>query len=287
VAANGLVFLLVYRRRTLLRKTNFFLISLAVSDISTGLIGIPLVIMCNTYQTDQLCKTMDICNKFLAISTILHLLSATIERYIKVLAPLHYRRLVTKQRILLILAGIWLLSFITPLIEITWDANLTQITQTYSIILLCCFFIFPLTVMSLVTLHIFYLIKQQKNRLKILVNRNMAKKQQKRKQAERRAIIVYSAMSISFAVGWFPYFLLAFMSDYLGDYELPYWADSVLLFLKFSTGLVDPLLYTFFKTDFQTALRSMLFNPYENITTRNTMQLTLQTQNNQRNTSSD
>lgn len=288
VVANGLVFVLVYKRRTLLRKTNFFLVSLAVSDISSGLIGIPLIILSNTYQNVSLLKTMDICNKFLAISTILHLLSATIERYIKVLAPLHYRRLVTKQRILVILAGIWIISLVTPVIELSWYDDM-EATRKYSLALLCCFVIFPLTIMSLVTFHIFHLIRKQKSRLKILANRTIAKKQQKRKQAERRAVMVYSAMSISFAVGWFPYFFISHLSDYVwndGDYPIPNWAEYLFLFLKFSTGFVDPLLYTFFKTDFQTAMRSLLFNSYENINARVTIHMsTLQTPNNQRSSS--
>lgn len=290
VVANGLVFVLVYKRRTLLRKTNFFLISLAVSDISSGLIGIPLIILTNTYPAyEWLRQSMDISNKFLAISTILHLLSATIERYIKVLAPLHYRRLVTKQRILMALAGIWMISLIMPVIELCWYDDMDA-TQKYSLALLCCFVIFPLAIMSLVTFHIFYLIRQQKSRLKILSNRTMAKKQQKRKQAERRAVMVYSAMSISFAAGWFPYFFLAHLMDYVweeGDeFPIPMWANSLFLFLKFSTGLIDPLLYTFFKTDFQTAMRSLVFNSYENINPRITLHMTtLQTPNNQRSSS--
>ncbi|XP_031558918.1 histamine H2 receptor-like [Actinia tenebrosa] len=289
VAANGLVFVLVYKRRTLLRKTNFFLISLAVSDISSGLIGIPLIILCNTYPYESLIKTMDICNKFLGISTILHLLSATIERYIKVLAPLHYRRLVTKKRIVMVLAGIWMISLLTPVIELSWYEDI-EATQKYSLALLCCFVIFPLTLMTSITFHIFYLIREQKSRLKILANRTMAKKQQRRKQAERRAVMVYSAMSISFAIGWFPYFLSALFSDYVlkedDEYPIPVWADYVFLFLKFSTGLIDPLLYTFFKTDFQTAMRSLLFNSYENINTRVTIHMSsLQAPNTQRSSS--
>lgn len=260
-AANGLVFLLVYKQRSLLRKTNYFLISLAVSDILSGLVGIPLVLVANSTfgkTIDEIPKAMDITNKFLAYSTILHLLTATIERYIKVLAPLHYRRLVTRKRILLVLAGIWMVSLTTPLIELTWSFEI-EISKIYSLTLLFLFVVIPLLIMVFMTIHIFYLISQQKKRLRTLSNRTAVNRQLQRKRAQRRATIVYSSMSFSFAVNWFPYFFFAHLADAGSDISIPTWTHILFLFMKFSSGLIDPLLYTFFKTDFQAALKSLMF----------------------------
>lgn len=260
-AANGLVFLLVFKERSLLRKSNYFLISLAVSDMSSGVIGIPILLVSNSFSAnrDELFKVMDILNKFLAFSTILHILAATIERYIKVLAPLHYRRLVTRCRVLLILAGIWLLSLSIPLIEFAWDFK-TNISKIYSITILSCLAIIPLFIMTCMTIHIFLLIKKQKKRFRQLSNRVTAQRERKRKHAERRATIVYSAMSFSFAISWGPYLTLALLSDF-GGYQIPVSVEMLFVFMKFSSGLVDPLLYTFFKTDFQAALKAMVMRP--------------------------
>lgn len=260
-AANGLVFLLIYKERSLIRKTNYFLISLAFSDILTGLIGIPILIVCNSEidDTDECFTAMDASNKFLAFSTILHILAATSERYIKVLAPLHYRRLVTRLRVVFILVAIWVVSLSIPLLEFIWGMKNNNISFIYSITILSCLAIFPLVIMVFMTIHIFLLIREQKKRFRTLSNRVTAQKERKRKNAERRASIVYSAMTISFAFCWIPYFTLSLLSE-KSDINIPIWFGNLWLFIKFSSGLIDPLLYTFFKTDFQAALRALVRN---------------------------
>lgn len=42
------------------------------------------------------------------------------------------------------------------------------------------------------------------------------------------------------------------------DYFVHSTVQIILLFLKLSTALINPLLYTFFKTDFRKALQAML-----------------------------
>lgn len=84
----------------LLTKTNLFLLSLAASDLLSGILVIPLVIPCNlVYDSEQICIAMDICQRGLAISTILHLACAVTERYLKSSAPFKYVSLVTRPRI--------------------------------------------------------------------------------------------------------------------------------------------------------------------------------------------
>jgi hypothetical protein len=77
----------------------------------------------------------------------------------------------------------------------------------------------------------------------------------KRKQlklGEGRAMVVFGLMLVTFVLGWFPYFILTFLED-LG---ISHNASSVFwLFLRFSTSLINPLLYTFLKMDFKKALR--------------------------------
>jgi hypothetical protein len=56
VIGNGLVIIVFYRERRLRRRTNYYIISLALADFLVGLIGVPFAILvskqkiCNTFE---------------------------------------------------------------------------------------------------------------------------------------------------------------------------------------------------------------------------------------------
>ena len=122
LATNFTVIMLVVRRVSLRTQTNFCLCSLAASDFMAGLIAIPLTIACSstTCVIPKLCLAMDLCQRFLAISTIIHLLVITTERYIMIVYPMTYPRILTKSRILTVLGYTWFISLFVSLIQLAW-----------------------------------------------------------------------------------------------------------------------------------------------------------------------
>ena len=84
IAINGLVIYLVMTRVYLNTVTNFCLASLTISDMFSGLCAIPLIITCSTIFSLDICVAMDLIQRFLSISTVLHLLLITIERYLTI-----------------------------------------------------------------------------------------------------------------------------------------------------------------------------------------------------------
>ena len=72
---------------------------------------------------------------------------------------------------------------------------------------------------------------------------------------EGKAVIVFGSMILTFIACWFSYFLDGLMQDL--DMEAPYlpnWARVVLMFLRFGSSVLNPILYTFFKEDFKRAV---------------------------------
>lgn len=53
VLGNGLVISVFYRERRLRRRTNFYIVSLAVADLMFGLFGIPIAILVNKLTADK------------------------------------------------------------------------------------------------------------------------------------------------------------------------------------------------------------------------------------------
>ena len=269
ISANSLVFVLFASTRYLRTKTNYCLVSLATSDCLAGLVSLPLVLACSTTNISELCLSMDLCHRFLSISTILHLLVATSERYFKIKKPFKYNIVVTKRRVVMLLLGVWTFSCGASLIQFTWiniDGKKTERIQkfdtSYSIFCLTALALLPFIVIACIDGHIFYYIhREKKMRCALTQGKLLDKtdKHQNRKQNDRKALMIYAIMTVTFVLGWFPYFITTLLGDlgYITS-KFPFAANVIMVVLKFSTALINPLLYTFFKADYRKALQAML-----------------------------
>ena len=207
---------------------------------------------------------MDLFHRFQSVSTILHLLVATCERYFKIKRPFKYNILVTKQRVVILLASVWIFSLSASLVQLTWitenldDETLFKLDVGYAAFGLVVLAFLPFFVIACIDGHIFYFIHKEKKMRRALTQGTVLQKQErkKRKHNDSKALIIYAVMTVTFVLGWFPYFIMSLLID-LGFY-VPFAVQTILLFLKLSTALINPLLYTFFKTDFRKALQAML-----------------------------
>lgn len=266
IAANAMVFVLFAKRSYLRTKSNIFLVSLAASDLSAGIFCIPLVIACNTVwdHSGIICLGMDLSQRFLAISTILHLLAATLERYLKIVLPFRYFSILTSRKVVIALGIIWFMSLFFSIIQLSWidlknNSNQESLKADAFYLLLCTvIFVFvPFVILVFAYSHIFYIIRDER-RPHLLDNTENTRRIKRKKANEIRAACIYVAMVVVFLLAWSGYFLTGLVSDFklnIADH-FPEWLNILLLFLKFSTAFVNPLLYTFFKTDFQNALGS-------------------------------
>jgi len=264
ICANSLVFHLFVTTRYLRTKTNYCLVSLAVSDFMAGCVSLPLVLVCSTTLSQYVCTSMDLFHRFQSISTILHLLVATCERYFKIKRPFKYNILVTKQRVMVLLACVWIFSLSASFVQLTWitgnlnDEMLDKFDFGYAAFCLAALAFTPFFVIACIDGNIFYFIHKEKKMRRALTQGTVLQKQkrQKRKQNDSKALIIYAVMTVTFVLGWFPYFIISLLEDL--HFSVPIAVNIVLIFLKFSTALINPLLYTFFKTDFRKALQAML-----------------------------
>ncbi|EDO40589.1 predicted protein [Nematostella vectensis] len=260
VAANVTVFFLFWRRSSLRVKANYILASLAFSDCMSGLLAIPLLIACSSMSVydEVVCVGM----RFLAISTILHLTTALRERYFKIVNSFRHRSVVTKCRVVIVVVLIWLLALISALAQTTWSNHprASEIYLTYDITVLVVLVVLPFISIMVAYTSMFLIIKRGKMRRKKLSGHHavcLPSSNKKYKQNERKAVTVYFVMALCFAVGWFPYFVLTILDDLKFEIDIPFWLTVMFLYLKYATSLVDPLLFTFFKEDFQRALKSL------------------------------
>lgn len=170
IVGNILVILSVFTYKPLRIVQNFFIVSLAVADLTVAILVLPLNVaysirgrwdfgihICKMWLTsDVLCCT----------ASILNLCAIALDRYWAITDPINYAQKRTVERVLLLIFGVWVLSLVIsspPLIGWNdWPNYFNQNTpcqltsnQGYVIYSSLGSFFIPLIIMTIVYIEIF------------------------------------------------------------------------------------------------------------------------------------
>ena len=272
VIANSLVILLIWRRRRLRTTSNLMLTSLAVSDLLTGLLAVPMVIACSLSLKVEVCIAMDTWNRFLAFSSVGHLFLLSVDRYIRVTKMLQYPTIVTEERLRWALASVWATALFLSMIQLAWILSpleamaLIRIELGYDIFCVVSLVILPLFLMVAVYTKIFVRLRRHASEIHSEASDGSSSSRVhagRRKLNEKKIASLFVSMIAVFIFGLFFYFLWGIADDLeeLHGYSIisPK-AMNVLviwiIFFRFLTALCNPILCTFIKQDFLDALRS-------------------------------
>ena len=256
---NCFVLYLISTRHFLRTPTNICLASLSCSDLLAGTCAIPLVISCTEQITayNAVCLVMDLFNKFQSVSTVLHLLVISLERYITIVSRFRYSSVVKMKNIVIVLCVLWSISLAITLAQLSWvdlsfnlEYSNLQVEIVYDICL-CAIVLFSLLAMLFIYCNIFHTLRKQNRSIKRQTpSSEHSKTTRKRREKELRAALILSSMIITFIFGWCGSFLLSLERDLDIKVAIPSWFDYIFLFSRYLTALVNPLLYTFLKLDF-------------------------------------
>uniref|UniRef100_UPI001EAF74A4 adenosine receptor A2b-like n=1 Tax=Oncorhynchus gorbuscha TaxID=8017 RepID=UPI001EAF74A4 len=179
IAGNFLVCLAVNRNRKLRTVTNYFLVSLSVADIFVGVLAIPCAVLTDLGQPRH---NLPLCLLLLSVlivltqSSILSLLAVAAERYVAILLPLQYQRIVSPRNARLALILTWCLALFSGSIPLMgWHGPLPPsgaclftcvVNLSYMVYFnfLGCVLV-PLVVMFIIYGHIFLTVRQQLRRI--------------------------------------------------------------------------------------------------------------------------
>ena len=268
VTVNGLVIFLIYKKKSLRTLTNMVLASLALSDLMSALLGIPLLIICLVRDVIKVCVSSSIIIRFTAISSVCHVLLIACERYIFIVHSINYHFLVTKRRAMGAILAIWLLSFLASVIQLSWqnlqEEALTEFDETaeeidikYSVTCIVLFFAIPLLLMYYLYGHIFYISFKRKKRDRQL-NKNFQQAHRSVLEEWRGRSVLLITMVI-FAGCWLPFFLMV-LDEHMQSSPfspLPVLVERLLIFVGFIPQLLNPVLCTLVKKDFRRALKEV------------------------------
>lgn len=275
IIINCFVVYLVWKKRMLRTPANICLTSLACSDFLSGSCAIPLIIACTLLEgayshVGLLCLSMDLVNRMLSISAILHLLVIAVERYVVIVRHVRPDDFLSCRKYFVIVLVVWLIPTCASLIQLSWVdvkdgvLHIHTISQTEIIYDLICIFGFvcvPLLIMIIAYTKVFCVLRRHTKEIekqKMLFVSDS--RPQRRRVKEKRATLIYASMISFYVIGWFPYFLISLSYDLGGGKmvaKMPNWVNTAFLFCRFSTPLANPILYTFFKQDFKEVICSI------------------------------
>lgn len=211
IVGNVLVILSVFTYKPLRIVQNFFIVSLAVADLTVAILVMPLnvaySILGRWYFGISICKMWLTSDVMCCTASILNLCAIALDRFWAITDPINYAQKRTLKRVLLMIGGIWVLSLIIsspPLIG--WNdwpppdkftevarCTLTE-RQGYVIYSSLGSFFIPLFIMTIVYAEIFIATKRrlreraQASKINAMVSRNQSAAQNPKMNEDKDSV---------------------------------------------------------------------------------------------------
>lgn len=211
VVGNILVILSVFTHKPLRIVQNFFIVSLAVADLTVAILVMPLnvaySILGRWFFGIYICKMWLTSDVMCCTASILNLCAIALDRFWAITDPINYAQKRTLKRVLLMIGGVWVLSLIIsspPLIgwndwpepdkfEIEATCVLTS-RQGYVVYSSLGSFFIPLFIMTIVYVEIFIATKRrlreraQASKINAMVSRNPSSAQTAKANNDRESV---------------------------------------------------------------------------------------------------
>ncbi|XP_001508714.2 neuromedin-U receptor 2 [Ornithorhynchus anatinus] len=283
VIGNLLVCLVILKYRTMKTPTNYYLFSLALSDLLVLLFGMPLEIyeMWSNYPFlfgPVGCYFKTALFETVCFASILSVTTVSIERYIAIIHPFRAKLESTKRRALKILIVLWIFSILFSLpntgihgIQLHYFPNGTQVPGSatctvvkpmwiYNFIIQVTSFVFYILPMSVISV-LYYLMGTSLRSDKSLEADDMAMNVQRppRKSITKMLFILV----LVFAICWAPFHIdrlfFSFVEEWTESlanvFNLIHVVSGVFFYLS---SAVNPIIYNLLSRRFRVAFLNML-----------------------------
>lgn len=261
VVANTLVCLLVYKIKSMRNYTNGFVVSLAISDILTG---VAFLLQYNVELHVWSRATLNVLYSIVLFVGATNLCAVTFDRYLAISYPFSYAETIAKVFKILV-PSIWVLSVVIACIPLTWEGDTKLVsTRIYICVVLAVCIVFPYILIVYANFKIFRFVRQCVRRERELSISSSSMKSRlkqngvRKVSSEAKVARVFAIASLMFVLSYFPTLFYTVAATFGYIYIVP---DLLLHFSPFCVvlgSLVNPVLYSFMKPDFRRAVNKIL-----------------------------
>lgn len=284
ILGNLLVMLAVMTNKKLQCPTNFFILSLAITDFFLGCTVLPFSAV-NTLSSywplgSTFCNIFTSTDVMLCTVSILNLFAISLDRNFAVTSPMRYQSKITCKMVLKACACIWVFSFIMAFVPIhlgwnTLDGHvqnvnnpnicLFELNKVYVLLISIGTYFAPLLVMCGVYMRILLITKRQVQEINKLNKAGQAttmlspgeSRRQLKLASDTKATVTLASLVLAFAICWVPYFALFTAKPFIAI-NINIHVDLAFLWLGYCNSMINPFLYAYYNSSFREAFARIL-----------------------------
>lgn len=244
VAANAIVCVFVLTNVRLRTYTNGFLVSLAVSDVLTGGLLLPV----NLSGPDSVVASLEgYLVAFVLLSGVGNICLVTWDRYIAVAKPFDYKKVVKRHFTKLIIVT-WATALVISLLPLTWQTDSNVIHKVYLFCLMGFFVVIPYAGVFFAYYQIGQHLKKHRQKFR---NHSTTSLSSRKLKSEAKVVKVFLAIVVIFVLSWLPIIYMTTVASVNRQDLVPVALQKVSLLTVALSSLANPLLYAFMKEDFR------------------------------------
>jgi hypothetical protein len=256
VVANLFVCILVFVKRQLRTRTNRFVVSLAISDILIAGILLPL---CLANVNPNVIAYM---GSITLLAGVANISVVTIDRYIAVFKPFRYTEIMRFWFVKIIILA-WSLSIAISLIPLFWATNnATTAHHVYIFTAQIGLVVLAYVLIFIAYIRIFRKVHQTVRKERILMlslakSHGQVDSKASPSSSESKVARVSIIIAANFMLTWLPVEYMTFMDNIGREEYIPASLSTISLYTIALGALIDPMVYSYLKSDFRQAIKSL------------------------------
>lgn len=248
LGGNFIVIASFYTFRDLRTKCNFFIISLAISDVLVALIAMPfwltLQLTQNEWIYDKRLKTFWDCMDILCgTASIMNLTAVSFDRQLAITSPFTYPKILTTRRAVCIICFVWCYAATVSCSVLIQSPEHKWPYPNYLWFVSIVSFFLPLVIMLVMYARIYLVARYQARR----IGRNYA--------TDIKAAKTIAVVIGGFVICWLPFFIVVL--SYANEKNVPLSFFNVAKWLEYLNSCLNPLIYTCLNRTYRNAFKKL------------------------------
>ncbi|XP_069365748.1 adenosine receptor A3 [Maniola hyperantus] len=276
IVGNAMVIHVFRRDRRLRRRTNYYIVSLAIADLLVGLLGIPFAILASVGLPRNLYACLFTTSILVMLCTIsiFCLVAVSVDRYWAILHPMCYSRNVRTKTAILIISACWVAGAGVGLLPLFgWHAGdkdppppgcyfVEVMDYNYLLFLYFATIVTPSVLLAAFYAHIYRVVVKQMSAVVTVEGSHGrgtmlrvlgAAQKREVKATQNLAIIVFF-----FIVCWIPLYTINAIKAFMPELDIPNPLTYFCIVFSHLNSAVNPLLYAYHLKDFRAALKGLI-----------------------------